>query len=132
MNKILLDTNAYTRLLSGGSDVLDCISQARTIYLSVFVLGELHAGFAGGNREQNNREILENFLRKPAVKILNATAETAELFGQLKNTLKRAGTPLPINDLWIGTHALETGSVLVTFDNHFRCIPGLRLMPKIL
>ena len=68
MNKVLLDTYAYTRLLSGGSDVLDCISQARIIYLSIFVLGELHAGFAGGSRGQKNREILENFLRKPPVK----------------------------------------------------------------
>lgn len=34
--------------------------------------------------------------------------ETAEVFGSLKNKLKKAGTTLPINDVWIAAHGLET------------------------
>ena len=61
-----------------------------------------------------------------SVKILNATAETAEVFGMVKQNLKKAVTPLPINDVWIAAHALETGSTLVTYDNHFKKIAGIR------
>ena len=71
-----------------------------------------------------------NFFRlllKPTVKILNATLETAEVFGMVKSKLKAAGTPLPINDLWIAAHAIETGSIVVTFDKHFNEVSGLRL-----
>ena len=50
MKKIILDTNAYTRLLTGEEDVLDVIGTAETVYMSIFVLGELHAGFAGGTK----------------------------------------------------------------------------------
>lgn len=41
----------------------------------------------------------------------------------------RAGTPLPINDVWIAAHALETGATVVTWDGHFDCVAGLRRWP---
>jgi tRNA(fMet)-specific endonuclease VapC len=46
---------------------------------------------------------------------------------EIKHALRKAGTPLPINDVWVAAHAVETGSVLVTFDAHFKEIKGLRL-----
>ena len=131
MKTILLDTNAYTGLLAGRQDVLDTIATAETLYMSIFVLGELYAGFAGGSKESENRNTLNRFLLKPIVKILNATAETADVFGMVKSRLKAAGTPLPINDVWIAAHAIETGSIVVTFDRHFSKVPGLRLWDGI-
>ena len=131
MKKIILDTNAYTRLLAGREAVLDIISTADTLYMSIFVLGELYTGFSGGSKESENRKILNRFLLKPTVKILNATLETADVFGMLKSRLKAAGTPLPVNDIWIAAHAIETGSVLITFDKHFNKVSGLRLWDRI-
>jgi tRNA(fMet)-specific endonuclease VapC len=131
MKKIILDNNAYTRLLTGEEDVLDVIGTAETVYMSIFVLGELHAGFAGGTKERGNKDTLNRFLLKPSVKILNATSETAEVFGVLKQDLKKAGTPLPINDVWIAAHALETGSILITYDGHFKKIAGMRRWDKV-
>ncbi len=131
MKKILADTNAYTRLLTGQEDVLDVIGSAETVYMSIFVLGELYAGFAGGTKERGNKDTLYRFLLKPSVKILNATSETAEVFGMVKQDLKRAGTPLPINDVWIAAHALETGSTLITYDSHFKNIAGLRRWDEV-
>jgi tRNA(fMet)-specific endonuclease VapC len=131
VRKIVLDTCAYTRLLVGEEDVLDAISAAETVYISVFVLGELYAGFAGGSRERGNKTFLQRFLLKPTVKILNATSETAEVFGLVKSNLKKAGTPLPINDVWIAAHAIETGSVVITYDAHFAVVSGLRLWDRV-
>jgi len=127
MKKILLDTNAYTRLLTGTEEVLDVVGAAETVYVSVFVLGELYAGFAGGSKEKENKETLQRFLLKPMVKILNATSETAEVFGSLKSTLGKAGTPVPINDLWIASHGIETSSTAISYDKHYKKIAGLRL-----
>jgi len=53
-----------------------------------------------------------------------------ETAGHLKDNLRKLGTPIPINDVWIAAHALETGSVLVTYDDHFSRIPGLRLWSR--
>ena len=130
MRKIVLDTNAYTRLLTGEEDMLDVIGSAETVYMSIFVLGELYADFAGGTRERGNKDTLNRFLRKPSVKILNATSETAEVFGMVKHDLTKDGTPLPINDVWIAAHVVETGSTLVTYDSHFKKITGIRRWDK--
>jgi predicted nucleic acid-binding protein len=45
VKKIILDTNAYTRFLAGDQDVLDILGASETVYMSIFVLGELYAGF---------------------------------------------------------------------------------------
>ncbi len=126
MNSIVVDTNAYTRLLAGAEEVLDVVGSADIVYMSIFVLGELYAGFAGGTKKRGNRDTLDRFLQKPTVKILNATSKTAKIFGMVKQDLKKAGTPVPINDVWIASHALETGSTLITYDSHFKKISGLR------
>lgn len=126
MKNILLDTNCYTAYLAGDERVLDALAEAESVYMSVFVLGELFAGFRGGSRELQNRNNLKQFLAKSTVTVLDATMETAEIFGDLKEKLKKSGTPLPINDVWIAAHTLETSSVLITYDAHFQLITGLR------
>jgi tRNA(fMet)-specific endonuclease VapC len=110
---------------------LDVVASAEMIFMSIFVLGELHSGFLGGTKNRENRDILKRFLSKSPVKILNATSETAEVFGLLKNALRQAGTPFLLNDVWIATHGIETGSVMVTYDRHFLKIPGIRLWDRI-
>ena len=104
---------------------------ADIVYMSIFVLGELFAGFINGNRERKNRETLHSFLLKPTVKILNATSETSEIFGMVKAALQKTGTPIPINDVWIAAHSIETGSTIVTYDDHFKKVAGLRLWSRV-
>lgn len=125
MKQILLDTNAYTKLLSGDTTVLDILGRAETVYMSIFVIGELLAGFKGGTKEQNNKKLLDSFLLKPTVKIISATIDTAEFFANIKDGLRRKGKPIPINDIWIAAHAMESASMLVSFDAHFGNVDGL-------
>jgi tRNA(fMet)-specific endonuclease VapC len=131
MKKILLDTNAYVRFLRGDEKVMGYLARADSVYMSVFVLGELFAGFKAGLKEKSNKQLLEAFLLKPTVSVLDATKETADFFGLIAASLRRSGTPLPVNDVWIAAHCLETGSILVTYDDHFAQIPGLRLWDEI-
>ncbi len=126
MKNILLDTNCYSAYLTGDERVLNVLVEAESVYMSIFVLGELFAGFRGGSKMQQNLDYLKQFLAKKTVKILDATMETAEIFGDLKEKLKNNGSPIPINDVWIAAHALETSSVLITYDTHFQNITGLR------
>lgn len=131
MNKVLLDTNAFVRYLAADQKVLAGLARADRVYLSVFVLGELFAGFKAGSREKDNRRILVRFLEKPDVSVLEAGLETAEFFGMIKSGLRKSGRPIPLNDVWIAAHALETGSVLVTYDAHFLSVPGLRVWDEL-
>ncbi len=126
MNRILLDTNAYTAFLTGDERVLNALTEAETAFFSAIVIGELYAGFCGGNRLKENKALLARFLQKSNVRVLDVTAETGEVFGQIKNELQKAGTPIPLNDIWLAAQAMETGSVIVSFDAHFDQVSGLR------
>jgi tRNA(fMet)-specific endonuclease VapC len=128
MNTLILDTNAYNRYAAGELAVLDAIRQADIVYMSIFVLGELFYGFKRGTKERENRLLLRKFLGGAKTRILEGTEATSEHFGSLKAHLKRVGNPIPLNDIWIAAHALETGSMLVTFDSHFEHVPGLRTL----
>ena len=121
-----MDTSAYSAFKIGDERVLDGIATAERVYMSVFVLGELFFGFAGGDRPIENRKELDEFLRKPTVRFVGATRETAEVFGSIRNDLKRRGTPIPINDVWVAAHCIELGAVLIALDRHFLEVPGLR------
>jgi tRNA(fMet)-specific endonuclease VapC len=129
MKRVLLDTNAYTALLRGNEDVLGAIGEAETVYASVVVIGELLAGFRGGSRPQENNQLLQQFLERPTVTTLDITGETAEFFAEVKHRLRQAGTPLPINDVWLAAQAMEAGAVLISHDRHFRAVAGLRVWP---
>ena len=43
--------------------------------------------------------------------------------------MRQAGTPLPMNDVWIAAHCLQLGATIVTLDGHFSTVPGLRIWP---
>lgn len=131
MRKILLDTNAYSAFMHGDEAILSALGAAEVVYLSIFVLGELFAGFLGGKKEHENRQLLEQFKSRTTVKILNATEDTSDIFASIKHALAKAGTPIPLNDIWIASHAIETGSSLVTYDDHFRKVAGLRILNLI-
>ena len=131
MTKILLDTNAYTGFMNGDQVVFDYIIEAETVYISTIMVGELFAGFNGGKKYSKNVEELRLFLTKDGVEILDVTIETSEIFGEIKAELSKKGKMIPLNDIWIAAHAIETGSKLVTYDAHFKTINGLRIWEEL-
>ncbi|MBN2409098.1 MAG: PIN domain-containing protein, partial [Candidatus Aminicenantes bacterium] len=92
---------AYVRFLRGEEKVMAALARADSVFMSVFVLGELFAGFKAGSKEKTNGQLLERFLLKPTVSVVEATIETADIFGFVMSSLRKSGTPIPINDVWI-------------------------------
>jgi len=131
MNKILLDTNAYIRLLEGSYVINSFLVESEIIFFPSIAIGELFAGFYGGTRLKENKEILEKFISRPSVQVSIIGTGTAEIYGEIKSELKKQGTPIPINDIWIAACAIENGAKLVTYDKHFLNIQGLRLWEEI-
>ena len=127
--KILLDTNAYTAWKRGHEPVALRVRGATHIYLSAVVAGELLFGFRHGARYERNRRELDAFLDSQYVSLVPVTLETADRFGRIAAHLRRKGTPIPTNDVWIAAHAMETGAELISLDAHFSVIDGLVWTP---
>lgn len=122
---ILLDTNAYSALFRGHTELVLEVQQANKIFLSAIVVGELEFGFRNGTRYQENSQQLQQFMRKSQVEFLPVIQITTERFGRIATQLKQKGRPLPTNDIWIAAHTFETGAELFSFDHHFQQIDGL-------
>ncbi|MEW6616207.1 MAG: PIN domain-containing protein [Thermodesulfobacteriota bacterium] len=45
--------------------------------------------------------------------------ETSERYAVIVNHLRKEGTPIPTNDLWISASAMQHGLKVVTTDNHY-------------
>jgi tRNA(fMet)-specific endonuclease VapC len=88
------------------------------------LLGEIKAGFHGGAQRHRNEALLQRFAEE-TVSVLLPDRETAEHYARIFVQLKRAGTPVPDNDLWIAALALEHDFTLITRDRHFGRIPQL-------
>jgi predicted nucleic acid-binding protein len=119
LRRIVLDTNAYAAFKRGEPGALDILRRAPEIALNATVMGELLAGFANGVRAARNRRELADFLHSPRVRQLAVDAETAEYYALLFTGLRRKGRPVPTNDLWIASSAMQHGYALFSFDKHF-------------
>jgi tRNA(fMet)-specific endonuclease VapC len=127
MTPLMLDTSAYAFFKRGNKDALTAIQEATSILIPLPVLGELWGGFAVGSRNQENREELDTFLQSRRVKVVPIISDTAERYAFIYTYLRKAGRPIPTNDLWIAASAMEHSAILLTADQHFQHVPQILL-----
>jgi predicted nucleic acid-binding protein len=119
MKRIFLDTSAYSGFKRGVRPVLECLRHADEIHVNAIVVGELLAGFRGGRLERENRKELAEFLRSPRLRLDPLTDETSERYAEIFDHLRRAGRPIPTNDIWNAATAMQFGLVMLTTDRHY-------------
>ena len=120
MTRLLLDTSGYSAFMRGHPEVVAALQEADEVCFNPVVLGELLAGFIRGKRRKKNESELKTFLQSPRVKILDMNSETAERYAVILNSLWKAGTPIPTNDIWIAATAMQHGLYLLTTDAHYQ------------
>ncbi len=92
------------------------------------MLGELEAGFLQGRRAEHNLDELESFLAHPVVEELPVDRAVARIYGEIVNALRRKGTPIPTNDVWVAATAARSGATLLTYDFHFEKVDRIGVL----
>ncbi|MCP9809050.1 type II toxin-antitoxin system VapC family toxin [Cyanobium sp. HWJ4-Hawea] len=128
MRPISLDTNAYVNFKRGSAPCVEIINRTERLLISSTVIGELLAGFACGSQEARNRQELSQFLASPRVGQCPSSLATADTYALVYRDLRSKGRPIPTNDIWIAASAMEMGSILCSFDEHFQQVDGLRII----
>jgi tRNA(fMet)-specific endonuclease VapC len=123
--RLALDTNRYTDLCRGDKSVVEKVELADEVWLPFIVVGELRAGFAVGSQGPRNEAVLRRFLLKPGVGILYADDQTTYHYANVYRQLRKQGTPMPTNDIWIAALILQHSLVLFARDTHFDTLPQL-------
>jgi tRNA(fMet)-specific endonuclease VapC len=123
VNRLLLDTSAYAAFFRGHPDVKAVLQEAVELFLSPIVLGELRSGFLKGGRPVENEKQLSAFLATPRCAVCVVDDETSHRYAAIHDYLRRQGTPVSANGLWIAASAAQHGLTVVTLDGDFEKIP---------
>ena len=123
--KIVLDTSAYVGFKFNEVEMVEFIVSSEMILFSPVVLGELMLGFRNGTRFKENIDDLNRFLNHEAVELVQIGKITSDRYSRIAAQLKRQGTPIPTNDIWIAAQTMEHGAELITSDQHFERVSGL-------
>jgi tRNA(fMet)-specific endonuclease VapC len=105
--------------------VVEKISGSDFVLISPVMLGELMFGFRKGGKFDQNLRVLRRFLEHEAVEVAPLGEVTADRYSRIVMQLKKDGSPIPINDIWIAAQAMEHGAELLTSDRHFEQVAGL-------
>lgn len=123
--RLAVDTNRYTDLCRGNMEAVETVEAADELWLPFIVIGELRAGFATGTQGPRNEAILHRFLLKPGVDVLYADEQTTHHYANIYRQLRKQGTPIPTNDMWIAALVLQHSLTLYDRDAHFDALPQL-------
>ena len=115
---LIIDTNAISRLMTGDENVIRIVNEAKRILVCSVVLGELESGFRGGTRYEQNSDDLAEFCADNKVEKVFSSEDTTRIYGELMVSLRRSGTKIPTNDVWIGAFAKEHDAAVLSFDHH--------------
>ncbi len=123
---MILDTNALSAFADGDKSMRAVLEEALLLAVPVVVLGE----FRFGIRSSRHRDAYEEWLEAnlPFWKVLDVTRRTAAMYAEVRSELKRNGTPIPENDVWIAAIAREHDLPLLTRDGHFNRVPRLAVL----
>lgn len=122
MSSYCLDTSAYSNFKRGSKEVAALLDRAELVGVSTIALGELRTGFLLGGRRKRNEAELDAFLDNPTVEVLHVDSETSRHYAEIVAELRKAGTPVPTNDIWIAATGSRNGTTVLTCDDHFERI----------
>jgi tRNA(fMet)-specific endonuclease VapC len=121
---LILDTNGLSAMADGDPTLEPILRQAAQLAVPAIVLGE----YKDGIRQSRNRVRYEQWLAEvvSTSRVLPVDEGTADCYAQIRYELKKAGRPIPGNDLWIAALALQHSLPLISRDQHFDCVSSLK------
>ena len=120
---MILDTNAVSALFAGDADLLPLLAGEPRLHLPVVVIGEYRDGLLRSRQRSALARLLDTLIAES--RVLEIDLETAERYAEVRDALRRQGTPIPENDVWIAALARQHELPVVTRDEHFDQVPGL-------
>jgi tRNA(fMet)-specific endonuclease VapC len=113
--KLMLDTNICIYIIKQQpATVLKRFLeyQIGDIGISSITLSELRYGVAKSTHQEKNAKALDEFITP--LEVVSFDEEAAHVYGEIRATLEKAGTPIGAMDMLIAAHAVSLGIPLVT------------------
>lgn len=121
---MIVDTNGLSAIADGDPMIEPLLRGAKGIAVPAIVLGEYQYGI----RQSRDRDRYQQWLEEsiPAYRVLVVDEETAWRYADIRDELRRKGRPIPAHDVWIAALARQHALPLLSRDQHFDFVPGLK------
>jgi tRNA(fMet)-specific endonuclease VapC len=119
---MILDTNALSAAGEDDPEIAAVLSRADQMAIPVIVLGEYRYGIAQSRHRASYEDWLSELLKDCMV--LDVNEPTTHYYAEISAELRRMGTPIPTNDLWIAALCRQHSLPLLSRDQHFDLVPG--------
>lgn len=123
--RLLIDSHRFIDFCAGDEATVERFEQAALLVVPFVVLAEIRVGAQLARRGETQVRVLTELLNQPGVRTVHSTDGTAHHYAAIYAQLRRKGTPIPTNDIWIAALALEHNLVLYSRDAHFDHIPSV-------
>ena len=120
---MILDSNGLSAIADGEVSLAPILRKASEIAVPVIVLGEYRYGIRQSRDHQRYEQWLQESIRN--YRVLDVDEETANFYASLRFELRRAGTPIPSNDVWIAALCRQHSLSLLSRDRHFDLVRGI-------
>lgn len=100
----------------------------RRIAVSVITAGELRLGVLAAESGEVRAQRLETLQLAEALEPLPVTRQVAARWAALRISLRDAGKRMPLNDSWIAATAIAHDLPVVSQDDDYDGVPGLRVI----
>jgi tRNA(fMet)-specific endonuclease VapC len=120
---VILDTNGLSALAEGEPGLEPLLRRAAQVAIPVIVLGEYRYGISQSRNQLHYEQWLAEYL--PSFRILDVDERTTIFYSAVRRELKKAGTPIPSNDVWIAALCRQHALPLLSRDLHFDAVSGI-------
>ena len=120
---MILDTNGISALAEGEPALEPLLRRAAQVAIPVIVLGEYRYGISQSRSHIHYEQWLTEYL--PSFQILDVDEQTTVFYSAVRRELKKAGTPIPSNDIWIAALCRQHSLPLLSRDHHFDAVSGI-------
>ena len=120
---MILDTNGLSAWWINEASFIRHIQHADRLCIPVPALAEFRFGILKSRFREKMTAWLDEALTTTTVLVVDET--TTRHYAEVRLQLTSAGTPIPMNDLWIAAIARQHKLPVISRDTHFDHVAGL-------
>jgi len=121
---MIVDTNAISALASADPNLVSLLRSKSFVFLPIIVIGEYRYGIQQSRYKSRLIDWFAQFVQTNEILYLNL--DTIRTYSGIRSQLRAAGAPIPANDVWIAALSLQHNLPIISRDQHFDYVDGIR------
>jgi len=122
--KIIVDTSVWIEYFNNHAGIAEELDR-KLLACNIYIVGPIVTEILQGAKTNKDYQILEDSI--DGLPFIETSLAEWKLVGEISFKLRRKGLTIPVTDCIIAAAAINHGASVMTYDRHFKQIPGVKL-----